>query len=84
MKIRAIVEFDLMTVDEETTAPVDRYHSIAADLPDVIKELLIGDGFLPSDLVIGSFRVKAEIISMETAAINSHYVLSSGHKNARE
>jgi len=39
-----------------------RYETIAAELPDIIRNRLFGEGFLPSDLTVGVYRIDTEIV----------------------
>lgn len=62
MKVQAIFEFDLEDEDGEPIEYVGQYQSAANDAEHAIRMRLLGEGFLPDDVLIGSWRVDVSLL----------------------
>lgn len=62
MKVQAIFEFDLEDDDGEPIENVGHYRTAAEDAEHAIRMRLPGEGFLPADLLIGSWRVDVSVL----------------------
>lgn len=61
MKIRAILEFDLEDGDGAPIGGIERYRDAAADTEQAIRSRLMGNGFLPDDLLIGCWTLHVDV-----------------------
>ena len=62
MNIQILISFE--AIDEETCQVIggERAAQIAAEVEAIIRDRLVGEGFLPADLTLGQFEICSEIV----------------------